>query len=72
MQSIWHMCKQSEMPTKFWSEYLDGRDLLKGISIAGRIIPNRMGWECVGWIHMVHYKIQVWVPVNAVMKPQFL
>ena len=38
------MCKESEMPTKCWSECLDGRDLLKIIGTTGIIVPNRMRW----------------------------
>jgi hypothetical protein len=59
------MCKQSEIHPKVWSGYLDGRDLFESTGIARRIVPNAVGWEGVGWIHMTDYKIEVWVLVNS-------
>lgn len=73
MKSTQHMCKESEMSTECWSEYLDGRDVLKIIGTIGMIVPNRM--RCgegvwAGFIWLV-IKILVCVFVTIVMELQF-
>jgi hypothetical protein len=64
------------MHTKFWSEYLKGRDYAQDLGTDGRIIlewileKKEKGWKGADCSHLVRDREQLWALVNMIMNLQ--